>query len=133
MFILNYIFKGVFLVNLKKSYNQTPQKVVNLSIIGYCLVLISFIGFFAYYLPSNDATAWQWILTLLLGSGLLAYKNKNVKKEKRNKSALHDLLYFLLLYLLASISLPYGINFVLIVLFGAVLIIPLLKYSLEIW
>jgi len=73
-------------------------KLVNLSIIGYSLILISFIGFFAYYIPKEDSAIWQWIVLLLLGSYLLIYKTVKINPEKRLKSGAFDLLYFVSLW-----------------------------------
>lgn len=121
--------RGDFISEIKNN----QKKISKLSIWGYCLVSISFIGFFAYYLPSEDGTSWQWIITLLVGSILLAYKNKSVISEKKVKTGALDLLYFVMLLLLAYIPLPYGLNFVLMAILSAILIVPLLNYSLGTW
>lgn len=112
---------------------SNKKRLINISIIGYSLILISFIGFFAYYLPSQDSTIWQWIVVLLLGSFFVGYKTTKVSSDKKLKTAIFDLLYIFLLFALASLELSYGLNFILVAVLGALLIIPMLKYSLDAW
>ncbi len=114
--------------------NIAPSdKTVRLSVFGYILVIISIVGFFGYYLPSEDATFWQWGLTFSTGLALLTPKNKHVPRKKRIRVLVFDLVYFLLLLVFALFKMPYGINLLALTIIGAILIVPLLNESLGVW
>lgn len=109
------------------------NKTVRLSVFGYILVIISLVGFFGYYLPSEDATVWQWGLTFSTSLALLASKNRHVPRKKRTRTLVFDFMYFLLLLVFALFKMPYGINLLALTIIGAILIVPLLNESLGAW
>jgi len=112
---------------------RQKNRLVNLSIIGYALVGITVNGLYGYYFPNEDATFWQWLITALIGGSLLGYKNYHLPMEKKMKASGLDALYIFFLFFIASVPLPGNLQLLLVAVFGGVLIVPLLRYSLDPW
>ncbi|WP_153463978.1 hypothetical protein [Sediminibacillus terrae] len=93
---------------------------------GYVLIAASIAGYFGYYLPNDDAFIWQWVILSLAGVLFLSYKNIKLKKNKL-RTVILDILYMIVLTLIASIPWPRGLS-ILLMIFVAGLLVPLLMH-----
>ncbi|GAB4073125.1 hypothetical protein GCM10028778_07320 [Barrientosiimonas marina] len=107
--------------------------VFNIARLGYILIGGAVAGYFGYYLPNKDAFIWEWLIMGILGLICLAYKNSQVSNVKRLKAIGLDILFMIILPLIASIPLPYGLSIVLMAVIAGLLVYGLIKYALNPW
>ncbi|WP_277680079.1 hypothetical protein [Gracilibacillus dipsosauri] len=100
--------------------------------LGYVLVAASTAGYFGYYLPNEDAFIWQWIILALVGVFFLGYKNTKLEKNKFRTIVL-DLLYIIVLPLIASIPWPRGLSILLMILVAGLLVPALMHLAFQPW
>lgn len=95
------------------------------TIFGYILLLVSFLGFYSIYLDSsNETSPWYfWVPLMLIGGGIVGWKNLQFIGKKQWELILLDLLFILNFYLFSMWELKYGINYLISGIIGALLIL----------
>ena len=101
-------------------------------LLGYLLFSVAVVGYFGYYLPDQSASMWHWVIICIIGLFLLVYKNsKKVPDNKKSKVILFDVLYIILIPLIASIPLPRGLAILLACVIAVFLPFFIVQYAFK--
>ncbi|MDI3508256.1 MAG: hypothetical protein PWP48_711 [Clostridiales bacterium] len=114
---------------------QNKILLVNLSKIGYALVLSAIGGYHGYYLQYDHTFLFLWLSLGCCGLALLGYKNYKVYQATKNilfflLDAIFALMFF---YLPFTISLPRGLSIFLPLVVGAVISVILINITFHPW
>lgn len=95
-----------------------------ITLFGYLLLLASFLGFYSIYLDRfNEGSHWfVWVSLMLIGGGIVGWKNLQFTRKKQWKLVFLDLIFILNFYLFSMWNLKYGLNYLISGLIGALLI-----------
>lgn len=104
------------------------RKQKNIVTIGYFLLLISFLGFYSIYMETTDTRApyLHWVLLMVLGGGIIGWKNLQFQGEKQLHLITLDVLFIANFYLFSFWDAPYGLNYLLSGIIGSLLIVYIL-------
>jgi len=96
-----------------KYFQSKEDKMRVLSYLSRLGIIISLTGYYGYYLPSDDAPLFHWIILFLLSSGLIFYSNKRYySKKNANKTLLvwDILLTFVVVFIPRILNFSIGWN-----------------------
>lgn len=84
-----------------------------IAILGYNLIGIGIIGFFAFHIMDNSRPlpGWFWIILMFIGGSIVVWKTFEFEKNERLRICILDILYCTFLVVFPFIPLIGGINF----------------------
>lgn len=92
----------------------------NISYFGYLLISIAINGFFSIYLPDDSpgTPRWAWYFLAIIGASIVGLKTLRFPQAKRCKIIASDILFISILLFFSILQLPYGINFIIGIIFS---------------
>jgi len=108
----------------KRRRHMVTAKQRKVVILGYFLLLVSFLGFYSIYLDSSNQTShwFIWVLLMLIGGSILGWKNLQFTGKEQKELIALDLLFILNFYLFSFWQIEYGLNYLISGIVGAILI-----------
>lgn len=108
--------KGAYILSIKQKSIATA---------GYFILLVASLGFYSIYLNSTNESSspFIWVALMLIGAGILGWKNLKFQGRKQLELICLDLLFIANFLIFSFWNNEYGLNYFISGIIGAAMIV----------